>query len=97
LLRFFAGFCLVANGAYIAAGSLEQVGDAGVMLRQGASPWWLWAFGATTVPAGFCLWHRQGTHFGLGQAKGRVSAAAAYACLAAFLALILVGLLVDGH
>jgi hypothetical protein len=27
LLRFFAGFCLIANGAYIGAGSLGRVGD----------------------------------------------------------------------
>src|SRR5262245_2292907 len=28
LARFFAGFCLLANGAYIGAGSFEGVGDA---------------------------------------------------------------------
>src|SRR5881394_1603306 len=27
VLRFFAGFCLIANGAYIAAGSLDGIGD----------------------------------------------------------------------
>src|SRR5882724_7745741 len=27
LLRFFAGFCLVANGAYIGAASFDQIGD----------------------------------------------------------------------
>ena len=36
LLRFFAGFCLVANGAYIAGGSFDRLGDAGVMLRHGS-------------------------------------------------------------
>ena len=35
LLRFFAGFCLVANGAYLGAGSVEGVGDAGDLVRHG--------------------------------------------------------------
>src|SRR5947209_12533057 len=34
--RFFAGFCLIANGAYVAAGSFAKIGDAGVMLRYGS-------------------------------------------------------------
>jgi hypothetical protein len=97
LLRFFAGFCLVANGTYIAGGSFDRIGDAGVMLRHGSSPWWLWTFGAATVPAGLWLWHRQGPHFGLGPARGKVSAAAAYACLTTLLALIVLGLAVDGQ
>src|SRR5258707_10264948 len=28
LLRFFAGFCLIANGAYIGVGELDRIGDA---------------------------------------------------------------------
>jgi hypothetical protein len=60
LPRFFAGFCLVANGAYIAGGSFDEGGDAGVMLRHGSPAWSLWAFGAAAVPAGLALWHRQG-------------------------------------
>ncbi|MFZ5833635.1 MAG: hypothetical protein ACOY3P_26400, partial [Planctomycetota bacterium] len=35
LLRFFAGFCLVANGAYIGGGSFDRIGDCGEMLRHG--------------------------------------------------------------
>jgi hypothetical protein len=97
LPRFFAGFCLVANGAYIAVGSLDRVGDAGVMLRHGSPAWWLWAFGAVAVPAGLWLWHRQGPHFGLGSVGGKVSPAAAYGCLAVLLALLTLGLVVDGE
>ena len=74
VLRFFAGFCLVANGAYIAGGSFDGIGDCGEMLRHGSERWHLWLFGAGTVPAGFWLWHGQGKLFGLGTAREKVSA-----------------------
>ena len=70
LLRFFAGFCLIANGTYLAVGSLDNVGDAGDLLRHGASIGQLWVFGGLCVPAGFLLWHRLGPHFGLGRSQG---------------------------
>jgi hypothetical protein len=69
LFRFFAGFCLVANGLYLAAGSLQGIGDAGDLLRHGAPPWQLWLFGILTIPLGFWLWHGQGTYFGPGRAQ----------------------------
>jgi hypothetical protein len=96
LLRLFAGFCLIANGAYIGAGSLDGIGDCGVMLRHGSPAWLLWLFGAATVPAGLGLWHRLGPHFGLGPARGRVSARAAYASLAGLVALAALGFAVGG-
>jgi hypothetical protein len=95
--RFFAGFCLIANGAYLAVGSFDQVGDAGVMLQGGSPAWSLWLFGVVTIPVGLWLWHRQGPHFGLGSAKGQVSVATAYACLAVLLALVALGLVVGGE
>jgi hypothetical protein len=91
LLRFFAGFCLVANGAYIAGGSWAGIGDAGDLLRHGAPTWQLLAFGAAAIPAGLLLWHRQGRHFGLGNER-KVDRTAAHLCLgllAALLALML--------
>jgi hypothetical protein len=60
LLRFFAGFCWIANGAYLAFGSIGGVGDAGDLLRHGAAAWQLWLFGAVCVPAGLWLWHGLG-------------------------------------
>jgi hypothetical protein len=97
LLRFFAGFCLVANGGYIAGGAFGGLGDAGVILRNGSPVWWLVVFGAATVPAGLWLWHRHGAHFGLGAASGKVSVAAAYTCLALLSLLVVLSLVVDGE
>jgi len=84
LPRFFAGVCLIANGAYIGIGSLDRVGDAGTMLRHGAPMGLLWLFGAATMPTGFWLWHRLGPHFGLGQARGHVDPVAAYVSVTLF-------------
>jgi hypothetical protein len=95
LLRFFAGFCLIANGAYIGIGSFEGVGDAGDLIRHGAAMWQLWAFGLLTAPLGLLLWHRQGQHFGLGNAKGEVQPAAAYLTLG-LLAILVTGELLLG-
>ncbi len=75
LARFFAGFCCVANGAYIAFGSFDQVGDCKEMLDHGSPIWSLWLFGAVTVPLGLWLWHGQGHHFGLGSVPRNASAA----------------------
>ena len=79
--RFFAGFCLIANGAYIAFGSFDRIGDCGEMLRYGSRTWQLWLFGAITIPTGFWLWHRQGIHFGFGSANGKVDVRIGYTIL----------------
>jgi hypothetical protein len=81
LFRFFAGFCLIANGAYLGVGSFDAIGDAGDLLRHGASVWQLCLFGIICVPCGFLLWHRLGVHFGFGEARGNVSVPTAYGCL----------------
>lgn len=80
LLRFFAGFCLVANGAYLGGGALGRLGDAGDIQTHGSPLWLLFAFAAITVTSGLALWHRQGQHFGFGGAGGPVSAGAALTC-----------------
>jgi hypothetical protein len=91
VLRFFAGFCLIANGAYIAGGSFDGIGDCGQMLRHGSPIWTLWLFGAVAVPVGLMLWHRQGVHFGLGPARGKVGVGVAYTSLAAAIVLTVLG------
>ena len=95
VLRFFAGFCLIANGLYIGFGSFGGVGDCGEMLRHGSHFWQLWLFGLVTVPAGVCLWHGQGAEFGLGKSAKPVSPAIAYTC-AAICVLILAAELICG-
>ncbi|MBM4072307.1 MAG: hypothetical protein FJ271_25775 [Planctomycetes bacterium] len=94
LTRFFAGFCLIANGAYIGGGSFERVGDCGEMLRHGAPMWSLWLFGVVAVPVGISLWHRLGPAFGLGAARGHVSPGAVCVALVFALALLVLGLVV---
>jgi Peptidase M50B-like len=96
VLRFFAGFCLLANGLYIGVGSFDRIGDCGEMLRYGSQPWQLWGFGVTTAPVGLWLWHGQGPHFGLGSAKGRVHRGVAYGSLVVCLALLALGFIIDG-
>jgi len=59
--QFFAGFCLIANGSYIAVGAIDRVGDCRQMLDAGSPLWTLCAFGALTIPVGFWLWHRLGS------------------------------------
>jgi hypothetical protein len=81
LLRFFAGFCSIANGIYIGVGSIERIYDADDMLRHGSQTWHLWLFGAVATPLGLLLWHRLGPYFGLGEARGQVGRGAAIACL----------------
>ena len=89
LARFFAGFCLIANGAYIGIGSFENIGDAGDMMKHGSPIWLLWLFGIVIVPIGFLIWHRLGAKFGLGESNGKVDEWAAYASLGLFTVLFL--------
>lgn len=95
LLRFFAGFCLLANGAYIGVGSLGGIGDAGDMMRHGSPPWLLWLFGLIAAPLGLLFWHRLGPQFGLGESRGRVDAWAAYLSLSLLLVTLLAAFLLS--
>jgi hypothetical protein len=56
--RFFAGFCLVANGAYLGVGWTVRAGDAADLLRHGTPVAMLIAFGVCTFASGLYLWHR---------------------------------------
>ncbi|NUM53730.1 MAG: hypothetical protein HUU46_08810 [Candidatus Hydrogenedentes bacterium] len=72
LFRFFAGFCLIVNGVYIAFGPSTGGADSAVMIEHGTPRWAMVLFGLCTAPLGLYLWHRQGPYFGLGETRGRV-------------------------
>jgi hypothetical protein len=61
LSQFFAGFCCIANGAYLGLGVFDRVGDAGEILNAGTPPWMMIVFGLTAVTSGMALWHRLGS------------------------------------
>jgi hypothetical protein len=92
LLRFFAGFCLIANGAYLAFGSIDSIGDAGDLLHHGAPSWLLWMFGVITIPLGLWLWNGLGPQFGLGSRGGEVDRAAAYVMLGLLVMIVVIEL-----
>ena len=59
-LQFFAGFCLVANGTYIAIAAVTKEADGADLLRHGAPQWVLVSGGVLATVARFYLWHRLG-------------------------------------
>ena len=85
---FFTGFCLLANGAYIAIGSFDRVGDCGVMLRHGSPLWSLLLFGALTIPLGFYSWHRLGSVKQFLADPSLIDPAVAYILLGTLLAML---------
>ena len=97
LFRFFAGFCLVANGVYLGLGSFQGIADAGELLMHGAARWQLVLFGIATVPLGLYLWHGQGRHFGFGEARGKVSRAATVVSLSLFVVVVVVEMLIGSR
>ena len=64
LFRFFAGFCLVANGVYIGC-DFSTIGptDGGLLIEHGASRLILVLFGIVCVSGGMFLWHGQSRFF----------------------------------
>ena len=82
MFRFFAGFCLVTNGAYIGLGSFDRLMDAGDMMSYGSPQWLLLVFGGITIAGGLVFWNGIGPHYGLSQAKGIVSRSTALSSLA---------------
>lgn len=79
LAAFFAGFCLVANGAYLVGDAFLQGGDGREFVLHGIPPWALIAAGLPAVVAGLFVWNGLGRHFGLSGAEGRVDRADALA------------------
>lgn len=96
LARFFAGFCLVANGAYLAGDAFVRGGDGRELIAHGTPPWVLTLVGVPLVALGLTLWNGLGPHFGLGPSKGRVNRRAAAGMSAALAGLIALELILFG-
>jgi hypothetical protein len=94
VLRFLAGFCLLANGLYLGVGSFDRVGDCGDLLRHGAPIWHLWLFGLATAPLGLGLWHGLGPKFGLGRQPQEVPRAVAYGTALTAMVLLVIAVVV---
>jgi len=92
LLRFFAAFCLLANGLYIGLGSIDHIGDCGEMLKHGSQLWQLWLFGLLTAPLGLVLLNKLAAPFGVGPNAHPVSRSAAYFAAAVAVSLFVLGL-----
>lgn len=86
---FFAGFCLIANGAYLLFGTADRVGDCGELLRTGSPPWTLYLFGLTSFTAGLFVWHRMGSVRRFVNSPQRTTAEAVAVMTAALLAIAL--------
>jgi hypothetical protein len=98
LAAFFAGFCLIANGAYLAGGSLFLGGgdDAGVIVQHSGERWQLLLYGLPTVAAGLWFWNGLGPHFGLGQAQFNVDRTATWGMTGLLSLIIMVEIMVFG-
>lgn len=97
ILRFFAGFCLLANGAYLAFGGPQGVGDAGDLIRLGIPLEVLFAFGAVTIPIGLGLWNGQGRHFEIGPGARPIAWADASWQVALCVMTVVIELALIGH
>ncbi|MEM9413000.1 MAG: hypothetical protein AAGA30_17960 [Planctomycetota bacterium] len=88
---FFAGFSLIANGAYISIGTMDQVGDCGVMIRHGSPVWLLVLFGGIAIATGLFFWHRLGSVRGFLANPTWVNPQLAYGSLITLLMVLWIG------
>lgn len=88
LFRFFAAFCLLANGVYIGLDAFVQAGDGRTLVRGGSPRWLLVAFGCAAVGASALLWNGLGPSFGLGTPSKPVGRRAVVGVVVALVALI---------
>lgn len=98
LATFFAGFCLIANGAYLAGGAIyggNTLDDGAVILNNGGAIWQLLLFAAITVSAGLWMLNGLGKHFGLGNDRSPdgVDHKAAIGTAVAFVVVVVIELL----
>lgn len=92
LFRFFAGFCCVLNGVYIAEDTLFMAGDSGDLIRHGVPQMMPIVAGLAALALGLHLWNGLGPNFGLAGTGGVVNRADAAGTLFALLAVMAAGL-----
>ena len=92
--QFFAGFCLIANGAYLGTVLIAPAGDTQELLRLGCSPHWMLLFGAITLPAGFWLWNGLGRKFGMGIDAAEISTKETFVVWGCFILFVVTELVV---
>lgn len=97
LFRFFAAFCLVANGVYMVLGPSDGGVDTGVMIEHGLPRGFLISLGVPAVCLGLYLWHRQGKYFGLGETRGDVSRQAVIVSVLLLAAITTVELIINSR
>lgn len=95
LAMFFAGLCLIANGAYLVAGGFigtsNDADDAHELLRHGAAYWQFLAFGIPAILAGLWLWHGLGPVVRVPWRSPSIKLREAIVMLVVFLLLLLLG------
>ena len=67
MLRFFAGFCLVANGGYLLGGTAMNEADVADLLRMGTPRWVPIVASGIMLSLGLCMWHGLGPGIGFGR------------------------------
>ena len=75
ILKFWAGFCCVSNGAYLGCGAFDAVGDSGESLRFGSPFWTLLVFGVVCSGLGLFIWHKMGSVVGFLKRRSTIIAA----------------------
>jgi hypothetical protein len=63
LSRFFAGFCLVANGGYLGSALVSPVGDAEDLIALGSPTWAVGVPGLLMLAGGLWAWNGLGAKF----------------------------------
>lgn len=91
LVRFLTGFCLIANGVYLASALVVPAGDTEDLLRMGTPLWAVVAPGVAAFAGGLAVWNGLGPSFGLG---GRPVDRAAVTAAAVAFALLVAGMTV---
>jgi hypothetical protein len=97
LVRFFAAFCCVSNGAYFVVATIDRCADAGDLVNAGAPAWIVGLVGASLFLLGLRLWHGQSSAFGFGLQKSTTSPGQCAVIIALLVLLVCSELLANGR